>query len=96
MEKEVEIDMYRIIQEFISNAMKHGKATVIRITFNYTAGNVRIMLEDNGKGFKIHKLTGKGMGLQNMESRTKSHNGILNIKSETGKGTKLSISIPIK
>jgi PAS domain S-box-containing protein len=96
MEKEVEIDMYRIIQEFISNAMKHGKATVIRINFNYTSSSARITLEDNGKGFKIHKLTGKGMGLQNMESRTKSHNGVLNIKSETGKGTKLSISIPIK
>jgi PAS domain S-box-containing protein len=96
IEKEVEIDIYRIIQEFINNAMKHGKATVITIDFNYTASHAKIILSDNGKGFKVDKSVSKGMGLQNMESRAKSHNGVLNIKSETGKGTKLTIAIPIK
>jgi PAS domain S-box-containing protein len=94
--KEIEIDLYRVIQEFVNNAMKHGRATSIIIKFRCTSNQIKIALADNGKGFDIHTLTSKGMGLQNIESRTKSHNGVISIKSEPGKGTKLSIAIPFK
>lgn len=94
--KEIEIDLYRIIQEFVNNAMKHGRATSIVIKFRCTSTQIKIALADNGKGFDIDTLTSKGMGLQNIESRTKSHNGVISIKSEPGRGTKLAIAIPFK
>jgi signal transduction histidine kinase len=94
--KEIEIDLYRIIQEFVNNAMKHGRATSIIIKFRCTSTQIKIALADNGKGFDIDTLTSKGMGLQNIESRTKSHNGVISIKSEPGRGTKLAIAIPFK
>jgi len=95
IEKEIEIDLYRIIQEFVNNAMKHGKATSILIRFRRTSNHVKVSLADNGKGFDRNKIISRGMGLQNIESRTRSHNGILKFTSEPGKGTKLAISIPV-
>ena len=91
---ELEIDLYRIIQEFITNAMEHGKANKVGIVFSYHKKVLKVLLRDNGKGFDIHKA-GTGMGLQNVQSRVKSHNGALALKSNIGKGTTYTISIPL-
>lgn len=73
---EVKIDLYRVIQEFITNAIKHGKANKISISFSYNKKILKVILVDNGKGFDS-KQPGKGMGLQNVQSRVKSHNDLL-------------------
>lgn len=91
---ELKIDLYRIIQEFITNAVKHGKANKITISFNYNKKILKIILADNGKGFDCNQ-PGKGMGLQNVQSRVKSHNGKLNMVSNIGKGTCYTINIPL-
>ena len=91
----VEIDIYRVIQEFIGNAIKHGKATRIQIKFTNYKKSFRITLIDNGKGFDPAHIESKGMGLQNVRSRVKSHQGELTIHSEIGKGTKYILEIPI-
>jgi len=91
---ELKIDLYRIIQEFISNAIKHGNATRIIISFKYYKKILKILLADNGKGFNT---TGpeKGLGLQNMQSRIKSHNGEISMVSDAGIGTSFKINIPL-
>ncbi len=91
---EIKIDLYRVIQEFITNALKHGEASEISISFHYNKKDLKILLVDNGKGFD-NKKPRKGMGLQNVRSRVKSHNGTLDIVSNIGKGTSYTICIPL-
>lgn len=91
---EIKIDLYRILQELIANAMNHGKATKIEILFRQQKNLFSIILSDNGKGFDV-RYPSNGMGLQNVHSRIKSHNGSLTIDSKTGLGTTFNISMPI-
>ncbi len=95
LSKELEIDIYRVIQEFISNALRHGEASKISIKFNYFKKNFKIVLSDNGKGFDHSQVQIKGMGLRNVQSRVKSHNGEIIITSEIGKGTRYLLDIPV-
>ena len=90
----LKIDLYRVIQEFISNAINHGRADIINITFDYRKQILKTVLTDNGKGFDI-SLSAMGMGLKNVSSRIKSHNGSLVLKSVVGKGTTYKITIPL-
>lgn len=91
---ELKIDLYRVIQEFINNAIKHGQAGRIIIAFRYLKQQLLLQLTDDGCGFNL-KLAGKGMGLQNVQSRVRSHNGKLEITSEINKGTNYKIAIPL-
>jgi signal transduction histidine kinase len=91
---EVKIDVYRVIQEFIANAIRHGEANKISICFSCNKKILKVVLVDNGKGFNC-KQSWKGLGLQNVHSRIKSHNGLLKIVSKIGKGTCYTIAIPL-
>lgn len=91
--REVKIDLYRVIQEFINNATKHGNATKIKLTLSSNKKNLKLILVDNGKGFDYNQ-TESGMGLQDVQSRVKSHNGTLKIVSNIRKGTSYFITIP--
>ena len=87
------IDLYRVVQEFIHNAVKHGKARYIRIQFSHNKNVLTLVLQDNGKGFNTqHDYD--GMGLKNVQSRIRSHEGKLELTSIKGKGTRYIISIP--
>jgi PAS domain S-box-containing protein len=88
------IDLYRVIQEFIANAIRHGKATLISIRFRYSAATLYVVLTDNGSGFNRATVT-EGMGLQNVQSRVSSHQGILQIESMLLRGTSYKIMIPL-
>ena len=92
---DLKIDLYRVIQEFITNAIKHGKADTVTITFACSKNVLKIVLIDNGVGFDCSVAT-KGMGLQNLRSRVKSHDGTLTMVSNPGKGTCYTITIPLK
>jgi PAS domain S-box-containing protein len=92
--KELELDIYRIIQEFVQNALKHGRASRVRLHFDFSGPALRVSLSENGKGFKLHRLGRGGMGFENMKSRMKSHNGKINISSKIGKGTRCVLIIP--
>lgn len=89
---EVEIQLYRIIQELLNNVIKHSGATACDIRLSAGSEGIRIGLKDNGKGFeKKHAKT--GIGLQNIGSRVNSLNGTFTIDSAPGKGTSVSILI---
>jgi len=81
--------IYRVLCECINNTLKHAKATKITIKMNCDNSNFYIEYSDNGKGFNVSEVlqNHKGIGLMNMQSRIISINGIIEIKSEIGKGS---------
>lgn len=91
-----EIGIFRIIQEFINNSIKHSGATEINIVFRFNNNEVIVTLKDNGKGFDTDILRNSaGMGLRNVTSRARSHSGNLKITSSPGSGTKYELALPI-
>lgn len=94
--------LYRIVQEALSNALKHAEATHIKINLKITNSNVTLSIMDNGKGFDTSKLKQhrqarkeSGFGLEGMQERIDIVKGKLTIKSSPGKGTCIKISIPL-
>ena len=90
---ELQLDLFRISQEFISNAIKHGGAEKIKIAFSSENNLLKIIFTDNGKGFNT-KIPSNGMGLRNIQGRIKSHNGVTKIISRIDRGTSIKILIP--
>ena len=98
LNKNVQINFYRIIQEFVNNTMKHANATAIRITAQQTKDEIILTVQDNGKGFdkaSLESKANKSFGLLNMEERVKMLKGKFDIESEIGKGTKTTFTIPV-
>lgn len=93
--KEMEMDIFRVIQEFFTNATVHGAASALSLRFLYFRNKIRIELKDNGKGFDVSKTNYSGRGLRNISSRIKSHEGDVLITSNIGKGTVYKINIPL-
>lgn len=92
----IEIDLFRVLQEFIANALTNGEATKIMIKLRCEGSTVMVLLKDNGRGFTVDMKDLRGRGLRNVASRIKSHNGDLIISSGEGKGTTFKITIPLK
>jgi PAS domain S-box-containing protein len=90
-----EFALFRIIQEFINNSLKHSKADTLRMEFIQKDGRLQIHLSDNGVGFDRTKLRKQGMGLNNVQSRIRPYHGEVDIISRPGKGTRYEISIPL-
>jgi PAS domain S-box-containing protein len=96
LNKQLEISLFRVVQEFINNALKHGNANVINIEMLQKNNAIKIHLKDNGKGFDITNSDKKnGMGLRNVKSRLLPYNGEIIVSSTIGKGTQYKITIPL-
>ena len=89
------INMYRMLQESLQNINKYAKATQINVEFKKIDANLVLTILDNGEGFDVNKKN-KGIGVQNMISRTHECNGIIDISSIKGTGTSIIITIPIE
>jgi len=95
------LNIYRIIQESINNAIKHAEAKEIRVSISTASNKTAVVISDNGKGFdyslaKVNdpKSTA-GIGLKNIQNRVIFLGGQLNIYSQKGKGTQIVAEIPI-
>jgi len=91
----VKINLYRIIQECLQNINKYAKAKIVKIEVKKKDNNIVLVVSDDGIGFNVN-VKKKGIGLQNMISRTKECNGNFNIKSKKGEGTVITITIPLE
>lgn len=89
-DKRLQLSMYRIVQELITNAVKHAEASEIMVQCSLENNLILIEVEDNGKGFDVNTTT-KNLGLNSLESRTKSIGGVLNIDSKMDEGTHIEI-----
>jgi PAS domain S-box-containing protein len=90
----LKIDLYRTMQELISNSIQHGKADKVIIRFSVVKNIFKMLLQDNGRGFDTQHYT-RGMGLQNIQARIKSQSGTFTIQSTLLKGTRFSIAVPL-
>lgn len=89
----VEVQLYRIIQEFTTNVLKHSEATKIWIYIRDFPDSMAVIISDNGQGFDYEKVK-KGMGIKNIESRIKSMNASHKWKNVINNGSRLIIKIP--
>lgn len=89
----LKINLYRIVQETLQNINKYAKATKIKIDLTARDATLYLEVSDNGRGFSVDRKS-KGIGLQNILSRTEECDGQLDIKSKKGKGTTISIAFP--
>lgn len=101
--EQVDINIYRIVQESLTNIIKHAGATTVKINLQeITDGGqidndsklVELDIEDNGMGFKASDVQ-KGLGLMGMRERAQALNGSFNIETEPGKGTRIRVTIPL-
>ncbi|MEK6477154.1 ATP-binding protein [Catalinimonas sp. 4WD22] len=101
MDKSIETNLYRIIQEAVNNAIKYSKSDEIRVEFSHKAHYLNVDIIDNGVGFdfqnyrKRESKDGTGLGILNMQERTYYINGTFELSSEPGKGTRINIHLPI-
>ncbi len=94
LDGKVELNIYRIVQELVSNVLRHAKATEMTLQILRNKEGLNIMAIDNGVGFNSHRVK-KGMGLQNIQTRLDDLSGTLEIDSTKGNGTTITIQIPI-
>lgn len=93
---QLQIAIFRIIQEFIANSTIHGKAKKIELKVEHTPTELELILKDNGVGFDLKKAyAGRGMGLKNIYSRVQSYNGSIKVNSQIDKGTEFRIKLPV-
>ncbi len=95
LENSLELTIFRIIQELVTNIIKHAKATEVTIHLTNHDESLNIMVEDNGKGFNPSQITtkSKGMGISSIDKRIEHLNGSMTIESEPDKGTTIIIDI---
>jgi signal transduction histidine kinase len=84
----------RIFLEAFSNAITHSVARTVSVFTMRVPGAVRIVIEDDGRGFDS-TARGAGMGLANLQLRAKQAGGTLSVESQPGKGTRVTLSLPI-
>lgn len=94
---EKEVNLYRIVQESISNIIKHSNADAARIEIQKKSKYVHLKVKDNGKGFDFSEKHNdfKSLGLKTLKERTKFLKGTMKVDSEKNKGTTLEFVIPI-
>jgi signal transduction histidine kinase len=98
---EVELTIYRLVQETLTNAVRHGRATRMTALIERQPAGVRAIVQDNGSGFdpqdwRKHCATGNHLGLMGIEERVMLLGGVLEIESTHSCGTRVIADIPIK
>jgi signal transduction histidine kinase len=88
---EIQLHIFRILQELISNVLKHADATQINIQLSLVQQQINLLFEDNGIGFDVSSKI-NGIGLMNINARVKNINGTISIEGGLKKGTKITIN----
>ncbi len=95
LEKKQEANLFRIVQELVTNSIKHAEAKEIHVQLSNVEENLQLTVEDDGKGFDVDNVASDGIGMQNVKSRVDYLGGLMDIKSDA-KGTSFTITITDK
>lgn len=96
LDRESALCAYRIVQEALSNAIKHSGATTVRVQLKCQKRVLHLFITDSGQGFNVEAAKLKGrLGLISMEERLRLANGRLIIRSEPHRGTQIEARIPL-
>ncbi|MEJ2010268.1 MAG: sensor histidine kinase [Acidobacteriota bacterium] len=94
------IHVYRIVQEALNNVARHSRATEASVEMEEREGELWLEIRDNGVGFEVgnpaERSPSEGIGLMGMRERAEHLNGTLEVQSSPGKGTSISVRIPLK
>ncbi|GAA4107862.1 ATP-binding protein [Aquimarina addita] len=93
LHENLQIEVFKIIQELLTNTIKHANASTIVLQLNLIDTILNILFEDNGIGFNVENST-DGIGFRNIKSRLKQLSGTLYIDSRMKRGTIMNIEIP--
>ncbi|MBN8236165.1 sensor histidine kinase [Halobacillus kuroshimensis] len=94
LEKGVEDQLFRILQESVSNTLRHAKASTLSVMLLDRDQTVILKVIDDGMGFHVEEKKTSSYGLQNMEERAFEVGGVLKIVSVKGQGTRLEVKVP--
>ena len=94
--QDVETVLYRIVQEALTNIVKHANAGHVSIVVTQRADAVGAIVEDDGQGFDPERDTDGGIGLIGMRERVSLLDGSMTIESAEGKGTTLVVEVPLR
>jgi signal transduction histidine kinase len=94
--EEVETVLYRIVQEALTNIVKHAQASRVSIVVTQKPGAVGAVIEDDGRGFDPDQSVDGGIGLIGMRERVALLDGSMTIETAPGKGTTLVIEVPVR
>jgi signal transduction histidine kinase len=92
---DVEEHLFRIFQEAVNNAIRHGAATEIRIELSGVSPQLNVRITDDGSGFRPEAGNDHGLGLTAMAERVRLCHGHFHVESRVGEGTTLRIEIPL-
>ena len=92
--KEITSTVYRIVQEALTNMIKHSEATEVKISLQLVVNYLEVQVKDNGTGFDPQENT-TGFGIQGMRERTTALGGKFNLVSLPGKGCHVTATIPL-
>ena len=95
IDSQAEIVLFRIVQEFITNTMKHSKAANLKLSVHFKADSLEIIAHDDGVGFDSEKVVKNGIGLSNIDKRANLINAHVRINSIPGAGTQLKLIYPL-
>jgi signal transduction histidine kinase len=93
--REVETTVYRIVQEALTNVVKHAGAHNVSILLVRRDSAVTAVVEDDGRGFEPNDIATDRLGLQGMRERAELHDGRLTIESAEGRGATLRVELPL-
>ena len=97
---ESESHLYRIVQEALNNVSKHAAARHVSVLLEHNDGEVRLIIEDDGRGFDAEQaaagLNHRGMGLTSMQERAALIGGRVEFESAPGQGTTVFARVPIQ
>lgn len=96
----VEVALFRVVQEAITNVARHAEAQRVRIELSVTGGTARVRVTDDGRGFEVKRVlnptgSARSVGLIGMQERVRLLNGRMDIHSSEGEGTQVMAEIPI-
>ncbi|PRO65675.1 sensor histidine kinase [Alkalicoccus urumqiensis] len=92
---EMEVAIFRFVQEAVQNAVKHSGADAIRVKLDVKDNLVTAVIKDNGRGFDLDQKKEGSFGLVGMKERINMLDGKISIESSPGKGTLIIVQIPI-
>jgi two-component system sensor histidine kinase DegS len=98
MAAELELCVYRVVQEALTNVSKHAHASACLVFMRRLADSLVVTVEDDGKGFEPEQMSGErcfGVGLVGVRERVSHLRGTVRLDTRPGKGTRLTMELPV-
>jgi signal transduction histidine kinase len=93
---EVALNLYRVVQEALSNVAKHSGARSAVVALSAREDSLRLVIKDTGRGFDPALARTRGLGLINMDERVRSLGGVFSLQAQPGHGVHIDVRVPVR